>query len=87
MYLAPVIGKLSLIGGHGLMLPIGVIEIAAGTSGPFKPRIEAYVVSAWLLGIVISLLVVPGFFDIAMRDFGLSLSAFALGRLSRELSS
>jgi uncharacterized membrane protein YphA (DoxX/SURF4 family) len=87
MYLAPVIARLSPIGGHGLMLVIGVIEIAAGILVALKPRIGAYVVSAWLLGIVINLLIIPGFFDIALRDFGLSLGALALGRLSQEFTS
>jgi uncharacterized membrane protein YphA (DoxX/SURF4 family) len=87
MYLAPVIARLSPIGGHGLMLLVGVIEIAAGILVALKPRIGAYVVSAWLLGIVINLLIIPGFFDIALRDFGLSLGALALGRLSQEFKS
>jgi uncharacterized membrane protein YphA (DoxX/SURF4 family) len=87
MYLAPAIANLSPIGGHGLMLVIGVIEVIAGILVAIKPRIGAYVVSAWLLGIVINLLIVPGFFDIALRDFGLSLGALALGRLSQEFSS
>jgi hypothetical protein len=87
MYLAPVIAGLSPIGGHGLMLLIGVIEIAAGILVALKPRIGAYVVSAWLLGIVINLLIIPGFFDIALRDFGLSLGALALARLSQEFNS
>jgi len=87
MYLAPVIARLSPIGGHGLMLLVGVIEIVAGILVALKPRIGAYVVSAWLLGIVINLLILPGFFDIALRDFGLSLGALALGRLSQEFRS
>jgi hypothetical protein len=87
MYLAPVIARLSPIGDHGLMLAIGVIEIIAGILVAIKPRIGAYVVSAWLLGIVINLLIVPGFFDVALRDFGLSLGALALGRLSQEFDS
>jgi uncharacterized membrane protein YphA (DoxX/SURF4 family) len=87
MYLAPIIASLSPIGGHGLMLVVGVIEIVAGILVAIKPRIGAYVVSAWLLGIVINLLIVPGYFDIALRDFGLSLGALALGRLSQEFSS
>ena len=69
------------------MLLIGVIEIAAGILVALKPRIGAYVVSAWLLGIVINLLIIPGFFDIALRDFGLSLGALALARLSQEFNS
>jgi uncharacterized membrane protein YphA (DoxX/SURF4 family) len=87
MYLAPVIARLSPIGGHGLMLLVGVIEIVAGILVAIKPRIGAYVVSAWLLGIVINLLIIPGYFDIALRDFGLSLGALALGRLSERFSS
>src|SRR5581483_6072079 len=83
----PVIANLSPIGGHGLMLVIGIIEIVAGILVAIKPRIGAYVVAAWLLGIVINLLIIPGFFDIALRDFGLSLGALALGRLSQEFSS
>jgi hypothetical protein len=87
MYLAPVIAKASPVGGHGLMLAVGVIEVAAGILVAIKPRIGAYVVSAWLLGIVVNLLMVPGFYDVALRDFGLSLGALALGRLSQEFSS
>jgi len=62
-------------------------EIIAGILVAVKPRIGAYVVCAWLLGIVINLLILPGFFDIALRDFGLALGALALGRLSQEFSS
>ena len=54
MYLAPAIAKLSPIGGHGLMLVVGVIEIIAGGLVAFKPRIGAYVVMAWLLAIIIA---------------------------------
>ena len=76
----------NLTGGHGheLMLAVGVIEIVAGLGVAFKPRLFAYVVSAWLLLIVANLLMIPGFFDVALRDFGLSLAAFALARLSSE---
>jgi hypothetical protein len=87
MYLAPAIAKLSPIGGHQLMLAVGVIEIIAGLLVAFKPRIGAYVVAFWLWGIIINLLLIPSFFDIALRDFGLSLGALALARLSREFSS
>jgi hypothetical protein len=87
MYVAPVIANLSPIGGPRLMLVIGIVEIIAGIIVAVKPRIGAYVVCAWLLGIVINLLLIPGFFDIALRDFGLALGALALGRLSKEFSS
>jgi hypothetical protein len=83
-YLAPAIGNLSPIGGHALMLVVGVIEIIAGGLVAFKPRIGAYVVTCWLLAIIVNLLLIPGYFDIALRDFGLALGAFALARLSTE---
>lgn len=75
-----------MTGGHGhqLMLAVGVIEIVAGLGVAFKPRLFAYVVAAWLLLIVANLLMIPGYFDVALRDFGLSLAAFALARLSSE---
>jgi hypothetical protein len=81
-YLAPVVQ--GLLGGHGhaFMLAVGVIEIAAGLLVAFKPRIGGYVVAAWLWGIILNLLLIPGYYDIALRDFGLSLGALALARLS-----
>ena len=76
----------SLIGGRGsqLMLAVGVIEIVAGLGVAVKPKVFAYVVAAWLLLIVVNLLTIPGYFDIALRDFGLALGALALARLSGE---
>lgn len=82
-YLAPWVAQLLPINAHTLMLAVGVVEIIAGLLVAFKPRIGAYVVSAWLMGIVINLVTYPGYFDIALRDFGLALGALALGRLSR----
>jgi hypothetical protein len=81
-YLAPTLARLLPVDGHTFMLMVGVIEIVAGLLVWFKPRIGAYVVAAWLWGIIIDLLLVPGYFDVALRDFGLSLGALALGRLS-----
>ncbi|HSB26669.1 MAG TPA: hypothetical protein VLE19_02390 [Pyrinomonadaceae bacterium] len=83
-YLPPFVN--TLVGGHGhtLMLAVGVIEIVAGLGVAFKPKVFAYVVSAWLLLIIANLLMIPGHFDIALRDFGLSLGALALARLSHE---
>ena len=76
----------NLTGGHGhqLMLAVGVIEILAGLGVAFKPRLFAYVVAAWLLLIVANLLMIPGYFDVALRDFGLALGALALARLSSK---
>ncbi len=61
------------------MLIVGVIEIVAGIGVAIKPRIFAYVVAAWLAVIIIDLLLVSGYFDIALRQFGLLLAASALG--------
>ena len=68
------------------MLVVGVIEIVAGIGVFLKPKIFAYVVAAWLGLIIINLLLIPGFYDVALRDFGLLLAALALGRLSEEYS-
>ena len=83
-YLPPFVNNLTGGHGHELMLAVGVIEVVAGLGVWFKPKIFAYVVSAWLLLIVINLLMIPGYFDVALRDFGLSLGALALARLSHE---
>lgn len=85
-YLPAVVAKLSPIGGHNLMLVVGVIEIIAGIGVALKPRIFAYVVAAWLVIIIINLLLIPGYFDIALRDFGLFLGALALARLSQQFA-
>lgn len=83
-YLAPEIARLSPVGAHGFMLAVGVIEIIAGLLVAFRPRIGAYVVALWLLGIIVNLLLTGTYFDIALRDFGLLLGALALASLSRE---
>ena len=83
-YLPPFVNNLTGGHGHELMLAVGVIEIVAGLGVWFKPKVFAYVVSAWLLLIIINLLMIPGYFDIALRDFGLSLASLALARLSNE---
>ena len=83
-YLAPLVTQILPVTAHTFMLVVGVIEIAAGILVAIQPRIGAYVVALWLWGIILNLLLVPGFYDVALRDFGLSLGALALARLSRE---
>jgi hypothetical protein len=63
---------------------VGVVEIAAGLLVALKPRYGAYVVAAWLGGIIVNLLTYPGYYDIALRDFGLLLAALTLARLASE---
>jgi hypothetical protein len=86
-YLPRAVANLSPIGGHNLMLVVGVIEIVAGIGVAVLPRVFAYVVAAWLALIIVNLLLIPGYFDVALRDFGLLLAALALGRLSQQFAS
>lgn len=74
------------VGGHGhqLMMAVGVIEVAAGIGVALKPRIFAYVVAMWLALIIVNLLAIPGYFDVALRDVGLMIGALALARLSHD---
>lgn len=83
-YLAPFLDN--LFGGDGaLMLVVGVVEIIAGIGVWLRPRVFSYVVAAWLGGIILNLLLLPGFFDVALRDLGLLLGALALARLSASI--
>lgn len=81
-YLAPWINDIAPGTGQEFMYVVGAIEILAGVTVALKPRYGAYIVAAWLGGIVISLLTYSGFYDIALRDFGLMLGALTLGRLA-----
>ena len=82
-YLSPMANN--VLGGHGhqFMMVVGIVEIVAGLGVAIKPRIFAYIVAIWLLLIIINLLCIPGYYDIALRDLGLLLAALALGRLSQ----
>jgi uncharacterized membrane protein YphA (DoxX/SURF4 family) len=81
-YLAHWIANISPLSATGTMHVVGVIEIAAGLLVAVKPRYFAYLVAAWLGGIVVNLLTYSGFYDVALRDFGLMLGALSLGRLA-----
>ncbi|MGB9474880.1 MAG: hypothetical protein WCE87_07390 [Candidatus Udaeobacter sp.] len=85
-YIPETVAKVSPVPAHTLMLVVGVIEIVAGIGVALKPRIFAYIVAAWLALIIINLLLIPGYFDVALRDFGLLLAALALARLSEQFS-
>ena len=64
-----------MIGAGTFMAIVGVIEIVAGIGVAIKPKIFAYVVSAWLVGIIINLLMIPGFYNVSLPDLGLALGA------------
>jgi hypothetical protein len=81
-YLAPWINHLLPGSAQDFMYVVGVVEIIAGIAVLVKPRYGAYLVAGWLAGIVINLLTSPGWYDIALRDFGLMLGALTLARLA-----
>jgi len=81
-YLAPSINDLVPGTAHQAMLAVGVIEIVAGVAVALLPRFGGYLVAAWLGGIIVNLLLLGDFYDVALRDFGLLLGALALARLA-----
>ncbi len=81
-YLAPWIRHASPLSATHTMYVVGVIEILAGVAVALKPRYAAYIVAAWLGGIIINLLSYSGYYDVALRDFGLMLGALTLARLA-----
>src|SRR5262245_22723368 len=86
MYVAPIVPRTLGITAHSFMLGVGVIEVIAGLIVAIAPRIGGWIVGLWLCGIIVNLLLIPAHFDIALRDFGLALGAFALARLSVDYS-
>ena len=83
-YLAPWIHRLSPLSALNTMHVVGVIEIVAGIAVAIKPRYAAYIVAAWLGGIIVNLLTYSGYYDVALRDFGLMLGALTLARLASK---
>lgn len=81
-YLASWINDILPGNAHDAMHLVGAIEIAAGVLVAVKPRYGAPLVAAWLAGIIINLLTLPGYYDVALRDFGLMLAALTLTRLA-----
>jgi hypothetical protein len=64
------------------MYAVGVVEVLAGVAVAVAPRFGGWLVAAWLGGIIVNLLTIPGFYDVALRDFGLLVAAVALARLA-----
>jgi hypothetical protein len=83
MYLAPWINDIVPGDAATAMRIVGVVEIVAGVLVAVAPRFGAYVVAAWLAGIIVNLLTLSGYYDVALRDFGLLVAALALGRLAQ----
>jgi hypothetical protein len=85
-YLAPWVAAISPVSGHTLMQAVGVVEAGAGLLVAIKPRLGAPIVGAWLCLIILNLLTMGTYFDVALRDLGLALGAFALWRLALEFA-
>jgi uncharacterized membrane protein YphA (DoxX/SURF4 family) len=81
-YLAPWVNDIVPGSGQDFMYFVGVVEIAAGILVAVAPRLGAYVVAAWLAGIIVNLLLLGDYYDVALRDFGLLLGALTLARLA-----
>jgi len=81
-YLSPSLTHLLPVSAHTFMLVVGIIEIVAGVLVLLRPRIGAWVVMAWLIGIGLTLLLGGHYFDVAVRDFVMAVGAWALARLS-----
>ncbi len=86
IYLAPVVPKMLGMSAHGSMMGIGVIEVIGGLLVAVAPRIGGWIIGLWLCGIIVNLLALGTHFDVALRDLGLALGAFALARLSVDYS-
>jgi len=83
-YLAPIVPRVTGLSAQTFMMGVGAIEIVAGLLVAFMPRIGGWIVGLWLCGIIVNLLAIPAYFDVALRDLGLALGAFALARLADE---
>src|SRR5215212_67353 len=81
-YLAPWIDRLVPGTAQQAMYAVGVVEVLAGVLVAVAPRFGGWLVAAWLGGIIVDLLTVPGFYDVALRDLGLLVAAVALARLA-----
>ncbi|GAA2766492.1 DoxX family membrane protein [Streptomyces paradoxus] len=82
-YLAPWINDIVPGSAQAAMYAVGVIEIVAGLVVALAPRFGGWLVAGWLAGVIVNLLTTPGYYDIALRDFGLLLGAVALARLAQ----
>jgi uncharacterized membrane protein YphA (DoxX/SURF4 family) len=81
-YLAPFVDRLVPGTAQQAMYAVGVIEIIAGLLVATRPKYGALVVAAWLAGIIVNLLILGDYYDVALRDFGLLVGALALWRLA-----
>ena len=86
-YLAPMVPDTLHLPAQTVMYAVGVVEIVAGILVALRPRIGSLVVAAWLLGIIVNLIILGAFYDVALRDFGLFVGALALNRLAASAAA
>jgi peptidoglycan/LPS O-acetylase OafA/YrhL len=87
-YLSPIAQRILGGGSHTFMLAIGVVEMIVGLMVITRwTRLGAYIASLWLLLIAINLITTGHYFDIALRDIGLCLGAFALAKLTEAMQA
>ena len=82
MYLAPQATAIVPLQPQTFMYIVGVVEVIAGVAVAVRPKYGSVIVAAWLAGIIVNLLLLGSFYDVALRDFGLLVGALALNRLS-----
>jgi hypothetical protein len=82
IYLAPQATAVVPVPAQTFMYVVGVVEVAAGIAAAVRPKFGSLLVAAWLCGIIVNLLLLGAFFDVALRDFGLLVGALALNRLA-----
>jgi hypothetical protein len=86
-YLAPQIDRLVPGTAHQAMLAVAVVEIIAGIVVALRPRYGGLLVAAWLGGIIVNLLLLGDYYDVALRDVGLLIGALGLARLAVGVGS
>ena len=86
IYLAPQATAVVPLPPQTLMYIVGAVEIIAGIVVAVRPKYGSLLVAAWLAGIIVNLLLLGSFYDVALRDFGLLVGALALNRLSMGTS-
>ncbi|MGW0553819.1 hypothetical protein ACWDZ6_06410 [Streptomyces sp. NPDC002926] len=86
-YLAPWIDNIVPGSAQAAMYAVGVVEVLAGVVVAVAPRFGGWLVAGWLAGIIINLLSIPGYYDVALRDFGLLVAAVALARLAAKYAT
>lgn len=83
MYLAPWVSGVLPVSTGAFFRFVGVVEMAAGLMVLTRwTRLGAYVLAAWLVAIAVQLATTGSFYDLAVRDLGLAIAAFALARLA-----